>query len=155
MRIYVKTLKGKPISVVVEPCDKILKIKQIIEEIQGIPPDVQRLYFFGEILEDNKPISFYKIRKEFTLHLKYLFRGNMKINVEVKNEAPLFRKILKVDVKLTDTFRDIKNRIPYTTTYTQLYYYNKKLEDDETLSDHNIKDDSTIACHRITLGGKK
>ncbi|CAG8521813.1 436_t:CDS:2 [Diversispora eburnea] len=58
-------------------------------------------------------------------------------------------KILKINVKLTDTFRDIKNRIPHTTTYTQLYYYNKKLEDDETLSDYNIKDDSTIACHRL------
>ncbi|RHZ88714.1 hypothetical protein Glove_21g227 [Diversispora epigaea] len=58
------------ISISIEPSDKILKIKQLIEELHGISPNAQRLYFFGEILEDNNTIVHYDIQNESTIHLK-------------------------------------------------------------------------------------
>lgn len=47
MRIYVKTLTGKQIELVVDPSDTILSIKKRIEEKEGIPSYCQLLVFAG------------------------------------------------------------------------------------------------------------
>ena len=98
MKIYVKAFKGQPISISIEPSDKLLKIKQFIEELQGIPPNVQWFYFFGEILDDNNTIAHHDIQNESTIHLKYLLRENMQINVEINYEATGTKRILKVEI---------------------------------------------------------
>ncbi|RHZ88824.1 hypothetical protein Glove_21g256 [Diversispora epigaea] len=144
MKIYVKTLKGKPIEIEIEPSEKILKIKQFIEELQGIPPNVQKLYFFGEILDNNNTLAHYNIQNEFTIHLKYLFRENMQIKIEIFSSSTKRNSIIKVEAKYTDTIRDIKSKIPDINAHTQLYYFDKKLEDHQKLSDYNIQDDSII-----------
>lgn len=47
MLIKVKTLTGKEIEIDIEPTDKVERIKERIEEKEGIPPQQQRLIFQG------------------------------------------------------------------------------------------------------------
>ena len=48
MLIKVKTLTGKEIEIDIEPTDKVERIKERVEEKEGIPPPQQRLIFSGK-----------------------------------------------------------------------------------------------------------
>merc|ERR1712126_116564 len=54
MLIKVKTLTGKEIEIDIEPTDKVERIKERVEEKEGIPPPQQRLIFSGKQMNDEK-----------------------------------------------------------------------------------------------------
>lgn len=69
MQIFLKSLTGRVILLEVEPTDTIYKIKEMIEEQEGIPIDQQRVIFGGKQLEDNMTLHDYGIINFSTLHL--------------------------------------------------------------------------------------
>lgn len=46
--MFIKTLTGKEIEIDIEPTDKVERIKERVEEKEGIPPQQQRLIFSGK-----------------------------------------------------------------------------------------------------------
>lgn len=48
MNIKVRTLTGREIAVDVEEQDKVSRIKELLEEKEGIPPSQQRLIYQGK-----------------------------------------------------------------------------------------------------------
>ncbi|CAH0551668.1 unnamed protein product [Brassicogethes aeneus] len=78
MLIKVVTLMGDEDLIDVEPTDKILTIKEKLEEHEGIPPEQQRLIFQGKQLKDEKTVSSYKLKGGTVLHLVIALRGGIK-----------------------------------------------------------------------------
>ncbi|GAA99469.1 uncharacterized protein L969DRAFT_73482 [Mixia osmundae IAM 14324] len=75
MLIKVKTLTGKEIELDIEPSDTIMRIKEKVEEKEGIPPAQQRLIFSGKQMGEEKSAQELNIVSGSTLHLVLALRG--------------------------------------------------------------------------------
>ncbi|KAI3436814.1 hypothetical protein D9Q98_006224 [Chlorella vulgaris] len=75
MMIKVKTLTGKEIEIDIEPNDTVQRIKERVEEKEGIPPVQQRLIFAGKAMNDDKMAKDYNIEGGSVLHLVLALRG--------------------------------------------------------------------------------
>ncbi|GMH38167.1 hypothetical protein BSKO_06051 [Bryopsis sp. KO-2023] len=75
MMIKVKTLTGKEIEIDIDPTDTIERIKERVEEKEGIPPVQQRLIFAGKQMSDDKTAREYNIEGGSVLHLVLALRG--------------------------------------------------------------------------------
>ncbi|KAI9006025.1 ubiquitin-like protein, partial [Gaertneriomyces semiglobifer] len=63
------------IEIDIEPSDKITRIKERVEEKEGIPPAQQRLIFGGKQMSDEKTAEDYSIEPGSVLHLVLALRG--------------------------------------------------------------------------------
>jgi len=69
MQIFVKTLTGKTIVLNVGAFETVEKLKDKIQDREGIPATLQRLIYAGKLLEDKRTLYDYRINKDATLHL--------------------------------------------------------------------------------------
>lgn len=77
MLLKVLTLTGEEQEIDIEPTDKILQIKEKLEEREGIPVVQQRLIFQGKKLQDDKTVDSYKLQAGTILHLVVALRGGL------------------------------------------------------------------------------
>ena len=84
MKIFLKTLTGKTVTLDVEPNDTIENVKAKFEDKEGIKSNMQRIIFEGNLLrDDGKTFSDYNIENESTLQIAYVvnffWRGILRI----------------------------------------------------------------------------
>ena len=77
MCIYIKTLTGKELKLQVTSSTTIEDVKYLIQNIEGIPPDQQKLYYNGITLDTECTLSSYNICNDAILHLKLALKGGM------------------------------------------------------------------------------
>ena len=75
MIIKIKLLNGQFKTIELNPSDKILKLKEILEESEGISPDQQRLIFGGKQLQENKSFEEHKIKDGAQISLLLALTG--------------------------------------------------------------------------------
>lgn len=69
MQIFVMTLTGRTVSLIVDPEETIKSVKEKLKDKDGVPVNEQRLIYGGHQLEDSKTLSDYSILRDSTIHL--------------------------------------------------------------------------------------
>ena len=75
MEITIKTLTGKEYTLNVEPSNRVVDVKFMIEKKESLIIDKQRLIYEGFQLDDNRTLADYKIGSNAVLHLVLRLRG--------------------------------------------------------------------------------
>ena len=155
IQIFVKSQTGKTLNLKVEPRRSIADVKTEIQDNNGIPAELQHLFFDGNEMVDSRTLYDYRINKGSTLDLILKRRVAMLIFVEITGAG----KMVTLEVGASDSIEIVKKKlvevegIPYTEQH--LSFAGRSLEDGVTLSEYNIGSESTLHLVQRVCGDMK
>jgi hypothetical protein len=90
MQIFVRTESGKTITLDVEASTSCYQIKYLVRAREGIPVFNQKLFFFGNELDDARELADYNIQKESTLDVVLIWKKDVDYSNTNFHYAPYF-----------------------------------------------------------------
>ena len=155
MQIFVNILgSNKTIILNVNKTDSIKDVKGKIKAKEGIPDDLNRLWFSGKWLQEDRTLLDYNIKTEATIFLAINLRGGNRIVIFLRT---LSGKEIPLQVPSTETVYNVKKFIQKITEFPidtlRLIFAGKQLEDGHTLSDYHIENESILGLILRLQGG--
>ena len=150
--VLIKRLSGDKKPIFVPPTSSIENIKNKIFEIDNLPPKFQYLSFDNKVLDDNRTLAEYNIKNKSVVNLTLLTKNGIIVFVERISG----RKII-LEVQQSDPILIVKKKIEeiehIKAERQSLCYEGKELEDNNIVSDYDIKPESIINIGVDEIGG--
>ena len=149
--VLIKIFNGKTITLKIrEFSDTVQNIKAMIQDKEGIPSDQQKLLYGSVQLKDKHTLSYYNIQKGSILRLLLKQIGKIQIKIiEIQLHGKTSNLSLEVDY--SDTVENVKAKINDTKhippDQQMLTYDRRLLENEGTMDDYNVSDESTFKLH--------
>jgi ubiquitin C len=142
MKIFVNTISGKTITILVEPSDSISHLMYKIQEIEGIPVIHQLLMYAGNHLEVGRSLTDYNIQDEDII---YLARQEATFQVIIKME---YNRTITYDVEPDTTGAQLSLRLSKDTGIREeelrMIYGKRQVKDNDTVASLNIQNVDVI-----------
>lgn len=122
IRIFVKILTWKTITLSVSAFDRIENVKQQIQDETGIPKSEQILYFEQKMLENLKTLEDHNIRNESTFHLRLRLRGGMYHETSARDDwSTLLDSRININIMRRDepegSIKCVRLRLPFQMSW--------------------------------------
>ncbi|KAK1438155.1 hypothetical protein QVD17_03958 [Tagetes erecta] len=151
MELFVTTHSGNTVSLSVKPTHTISDVKLLLVRKLAIPWDQQVLIFNKLVLGDSGTLFDFSINTKSTLMLLRKARVTIRLFIKTLNG-----EIITLDVKPSDTIETIKGMISMKVSIArdeqELIFNGMVLDNDDTLADYQIKQESTLTLMRFSSG---
>jgi len=145
MILSVEPLSGKTIRLECTSGYTIGMIKAEIQDREGVPPRLQRIFYAGRQLEDDQMLCEYGIEASSTVYLVTQLGSFCDMNIFV---ARLNDKTISFEVQSYETIEKIKAKIQerkgIPADQQHLTFHDIQLEDGHRLSDYGIQHKSIL-----------
>ena len=151
IEIFVERVQGKILVISVGVVESVESVKATIQNLTGIPPKLQQLYFGDILIQNDTKISDYDIQ-EYSL-LRLVSSATMDSSQAL---APVFQIFLKtlhektiiLTVRASDSVESLRDKIQdregIPPDSQKVVFEGRLLEDGRVLADYNIKKGDTL-----------
>ena len=129
----------------VEPNNTIQHVKDVVEVLECIPAEKQKLSYAGRELEDCQSLSHYGVTELDSLHLQLHPPEPNGVHITVKAMwGPSFMIVADSNDSLLSVKLRIEQKFGYCAKWQELLLYGRKLDSQRILSDYNICNGSVL-----------
>ena len=141
--VFIKTLTGRTIMVMVGPHDTVAQVKRKIEQQEGIPASHQRLIFVGEQLHDQHCLLDYRIEHESAVHLVLRSGDSYEVYVDVPGGRSHAFEVLPSD-GLAYVKNKLREREGISLDLMELYLGDQLLDENVSLRENGVSAGNTL-----------